>query len=1108
MVGKIIAVLLIASTSFAGVQIITVDNVSASSGDFAVTGQFAQVSAQIGDVIVAGVAGNKKGSAVSVSFVQTGGTGTAGSQSQHSNDADTYPTAWLFHQTVTSAGTFDFEWRSSNKYTGSGAIYVLRSDTGLIDVAGSDTWDDNDTADNGTAYSLNYSFASSLTNGVLIETINTRTDLIAEPATYAEGINGSDKRLVVSYQNVTGNTWSSAYTLSGGTAGKQTSGAAGLVFSEGTVSAPEISVTGPQIQSLSADNRTNDYSVAVQKGDVVVMAVAGNKSTAQSLVTLSSTAGSLTPVHTEIYPSAYVAYLTAPSTGIFDFQAVAATNITANSSVYVLRSDTGSIAFIDSATFEDDDANSESDQSLAYNPGEGVTNGLLIEAISSLSSRVTPLNTAIDENNSDLRLLCSTNGITGTARTSIYSFTNGVAGKMTCSGAGVLFAPIINPPMPPQFLTDPLQKNAIVSGYAYNGSLAEDATDPNSDPLTFSVNPTNTWLSVAANGTLSGTPQSSDAGTNEWTVSVTDGISGTNSATLQIEIIDGTLPTPQTSQTNVVLILIDDLGWMDLSVQGSEFYETPRIDELAANGMRFTQGYAAHPRCLPSRYGLMTGRFPGASAVPAAAPGLLDEENTIGEAMQAGGYATFFAGKWHISHEISLLPQNQGFDINITGGAPGSPPSYFYPYGNQPSDETDKHGLFLDNTTPVGGMVTDRITGKSYKRTHHAGESGEYITDRLTDEALDWMTWNADKPFFLFMSHYGVHTPFEAPADLVAKYEAKLAAMDYGDQPEYINVGVGQQKMRQNNPTYAAMIESVDTNVGRLLDKLDELGIASNTVVIFTSDNGGLSNRGGYNNRELATSNYPLRTGKGWLYEGGIREAFIVKGPGIPARVNTNAVINGTDIYPTILELTGQPLRPLDHRNGVSFKAALTGAAYDRGEPILWHSPLARPYSTGDFNSTALRDGDYKLIWWYDTPGRDGEFHYELYNVATDPGETQDLSLSMPDKAADLLAQIKAWYNHEHWERSVGVIKRPDNNDVSMPPQAWLDDPTVPTNIQAGVLSWGNYAGFTYNLWSRTNLLSGSWMPEAEGLTINQIPVPMDTPQKFYKVESILNAEE
>ncbi len=298
--------------------------------------------------------------------------------------------------------------------------------------------------------------------------------------------------------------------------------------------------------------------------------------------------------------------------------------------------------------------------------------------------------------------------VTGTSLSSSYSLSL----ETTIGGVGLLFSELSASPQPPSFKSDPVVEGVAVQDQVFAGTLADNASDPNGDTMFFSKTNGPAWLSVAANGDLSGTPLIGDVGTNTWTVFVTDGISGTNSASLQINVLSG-LPDPQTSQTNIVLIVIDDLGWMDLSIQGSEFYETPRIDDLAQNGMRFTQGYASHPRCLPSRYGLMTGRFPGASAVPADPPDLIDEEVAIGEALQPAGYETFFAGKWHISHDDALLPQRQGFDINITGGAAGAPPTYFFPYKNpgepDPSNELTA-SLFLDNTTPVGGMVTDRIT--------------------------------------------------------------------------------------------------------------------------------------------------------------------------------------------------------------------------------------------------------------------------------------------------------------------------------------------------------------------------------------------------------------
>jgi arylsulfatase A-like enzyme/lysophospholipase L1-like esterase len=547
---------------------------------------------------------------------------------------------------------------------------------------------------------------------------------------------------------------------------------------------------------------------------------------------------------------------------------------------------------------------------------------------------------------------------------------------------------------------------------------------------------------------------------------------------------------PQTSQTNIVMIVIDDLGWMDLSIQGSEFYETPRIDQLASNGMRFTQGYAAHPRCLPSRYGLMTGHFPGANGVPGGPENCLRPwETTVAEAFKANGYATCFAGKWHLigTHGVDNLPQNQGFDVNFSGGKAGAPPTYFYPYRAAgtpaPTDELAKDALYFENE----------------------GVEGEYVTDRLTDEALAWMDQNADQPMFLCMWHYGVHTPYEAPADLVAKYEAKLATMDYGGLPEYVPSGIGEQKMRQDHPTYAAMVESVDTNIGRLMDKVAELGISSNTIFIFTSDNGGLSNRGGYNTRELATANYPLRTGKGWLYEGGIREAFIVSGPGVVPMVNSNAVVTGTDIFPTSLELAGLPLEPTNHTDGVSFAAALRGESYDRGEPIFWHSPSARPYSTGDFNSSAVRDGDYKLIWFYDTPGQP----YELYNVKTDIGENFNLAESRPDKAAELLAMVQAWQGGAN--TGTGVIFKQDADDVAKPPQPYLYNPGAPLGLTVSAgnveLAWNDWLGYDYKLWSKTNLLDAAWVLEGSGLTVTNLTLPANGPTGFYQLELLLQPE-
>jgi arylsulfatase A-like enzyme len=434
---------------------------------------------------------------------------------------------------------------------------------------------------------------------------------------------------------------------------------------------------------------------------------------------------------------------------------------------------------------------------------------------------------------------------------------------------------------------------------------------------------------------------------------------------------------------NIILFYVDDLGWMDVGFQGSEFYETPALDNLASQGMSFTDAYTAFPRCVPARYGLITGRYPSRAAVPGGGK-LFPEDYTLAEALQAGGYKTFFAGKWHLLFDFGLenMPENQGFDVNVAGGASGAPPTYWYPYRVTESTEEGQLGL----------------TKKELHGLDSNGIEGEYITDRLTRESVDFMenhiNNHPEQPFFLYLSHYGVHTPFEAQPELVAKYEEKLKTMEY-DLPEYDSTRTGDSKLRQDFPVYAAMIESVDNSMQALQEALTELGIEENTIIIFTSDNGGLSTRG--NDRQLATSNYPLRTGKGWVYEGGIREPFVVKWPGqTEAGSISSALTMGTDIYPTILEMAGLPQRPNDHLDGESIVSALKGENFTRTKPLFWHSPKGRPTRTGDLNSSAIRIGKYKLIDWYD------EGFLELFDMENDISETTDLSKEMPEQTKAL----------------------------------------------------------------------------------------------------------
>ncbi len=431
---------------------------------------------------------------------------------------------------------------------------------------------------------------------------------------------------------------------------------------------------------------------------------------------------------------------------------------------------------------------------------------------------------------------------------------------------------------------------------------------------------------------------------------------------------------------NVILFLVDDLGYYDLSVTGSEFYETPNIDALAGEGMMFTNAYASHPRCVPSRYAIQTGKYPARGQVPGGKKSLTVEDRTIGEAFKDAGYTTFFAGKWHLGRNEKEWPQNQGYDYNVAGCAAGAPISYFYPY-NVKKDVEDKSDH-------------KRIVGLD------EGVEGEYLTDRLTDETIAFIKAHKDEPFFAMLSHYGVHTPFQAKQEVIRKYRKKANDQGY-EGPEVIQKD-GETKVNQDNAVYAAMIESVDESLGNLVRALREAGIADNTVIVFTSDHGGLSNRGIGNNRKLATSNLPLRAGKGHLLEGGIKVPFIVYWPGEVEQgsVSGQVTIN-IDIYPTLLEIVGisDNNKEID---GVSLVPSLKGGE-SLERTVFWHSPLARPSSTGDWNSTSVRQGDYKLVDWYDRGKA------ELYDLGKDASEEHDLYGQMPEKANELMELIRDW---------------------------------------------------------------------------------------------------
>ncbi|MFH1717341.1 MAG: sulfatase [Planctomycetota bacterium] len=437
---------------------------------------------------------------------------------------------------------------------------------------------------------------------------------------------------------------------------------------------------------------------------------------------------------------------------------------------------------------------------------------------------------------------------------------------------------------------------------------------------------------------------------------------------------------------NFVFFLIDDMGWTDLGCYGSSFYETPNIDRLAGEGMRFTDAYAACPVCSPTRASIVAGKYPARLGITQWIGGpneptpyrhyLPLEEVTIAEALKESGYATGFVGKWHLAtrdpDRAKYYPDKQGFDVNIGGDNSGAPPTYFWPY--------EKQNRSLE-TLPPGG------------------QEGEYLTDRLTDESLKFIEANKDRPFLLYLSHYAVHTPTESKQALTDKYKARADKLPAPDGPKFVTVyGRYRTRQVQDNPVYAGMVQSVDESVGRVMSKLEELGVADNTAVIFMSDNGGLSTVP----REGPTCNLPLRAGKGWLYEGGIREPMIIKWPGVVKPGSTcGEPVTSTDFYPTMLQMAGLPLRPKQHVDGVSLVALLKGNGRPKREAIYWHYP--HYHGSGSKPSGAIRAGDYKLIEWYE------DNSIELYNLKDDLGEKDDMAGKMPEKAAELRGLLHRW---------------------------------------------------------------------------------------------------
>ncbi|HSU53644.1 MAG TPA: sulfatase [Candidatus Dormibacteraeota bacterium] len=443
------------------------------------------------------------------------------------------------------------------------------------------------------------------------------------------------------------------------------------------------------------------------------------------------------------------------------------------------------------------------------------------------------------------------------------------------------------------------------------------------------------------------------------------------------------LQAAQTTDMNVVLILADDLGWTDLACFGSKLYETPNIDKLAREGVRFTQSYSACTVCSPTRAAIMTGKYPARLHITDWIPGMPPEnpkllvpdwtkylpleESTVANAFHSAGFSTASMGKWHLGTE-QYYPEKHGFDINIAGTEAPNPKTYFAPY-NIP--------------------------------TISEGPDGEYLTDRLAVEAQKYLEQHKEKPFFLYLPHFAVHLPVQGKQPLVKKYRTKIQATD---------------GLMQTHAGYAAMIESLDDAVGAVRRKLDELNLSDHTLVIFASDNGG---------RVPTTSNLPLRVGKGSCYEGGTRVPLIVFWPGVTkAGTTCETPVISMDLYPTVLEIAGQREAAQNAVDGVSLVPLLRNGGKLKRDELFWHYPHYQHYQLGGTTPySAIRKGDFKLIEFLD------DMRVELYDLKSDLGEQHNLASQMPEKVQQLRNRLHAWRK----EVGAQMPARNPNYDPSKP---------------------------------------------------------------------------
>lgn len=450
---------------------------------------------------------------------------------------------------------------------------------------------------------------------------------------------------------------------------------------------------------------------------------------------------------------------------------------------------------------------------------------------------------------------------------------------------------------------------------------------------------------------------------------------------------------------NVLFLIVDDWGYHDLSYYGSKLYNTPNVDELAKQSYVFQNAYAGYPRCVPSRFSIMSGTYP--TNEDHGNLGATPKEQNFPQQFAEAGYFSFYVGKWHLGSEGNS-PKGMGFTTSFAAGEAGGTDSRFYPF----------------NGNRIPGAKGEKA---AIEDVQEYAKPGDYLTDVLTKRTIEYIKENKNKPFMGVLAFYAVHTPIEAKEQDIARNRKQLKEMGVSEEPQYTPEGNGVTRTSQNDPTYAGLVESVDENIGKLIKFLKDEGLYDNTIIVLTSDHGGLSTKG-KNNRIVPTSNAPLRAGKGWMYEGGLKVPLLFKIPNVKPTADSESIVLGMDVFPTITDFAlNKVVKGID---GKSLKNVINKKENLKDRTVFWNSYKARPTQTGDSKTSAIRIGDYKLLQFVDS----GKI--ELYNVVADISEKNDLSAKMPEKAKEMLAKL------EQFKKDRKITMKANHKSVENPTNA------------------------------------------------------------------------